>query len=282
VAVVGIPVSILKGLVALAVLVMLAMAGTMLWVLRDLPIDDAITKGRDLAIALEAADGKPLGRVGRLKLSDASREEFPKQLVLSPPAQLSAPASSEEPPQQALSLRGSEEQRTNSPPAQLNAPTSSEEPPQQAPSLRGSDEQRTNSPPAQLNAPTSSEEPPQQALSLRGSEEQRTNLPPAQLNAPASSEEPPQQALCDYRACAPKYQSFSAADCTYQPYGGGPRRLCEKTTSSARIVSASEGTGQPKQGMCNYDACAQIYSSFRREDCTYQPYDGGPRRLCQR
>ena len=220
VAVVGIPVSIRKGLVALAVLVMLAMAGTMLWVLRDLPIDDAITKGRDRAIALEAADGKPLGRVGRLKLSDASREEFPKQLVLSPPAQLSAPASSEEPPQQALSLRGSEEQRTNS--------------------------------------------------------------PPAQLNAPASSEEPPQQALCDYRACAPKYQSFRAADCTYQPYGGGPRRLCEKTTSSARIVSASEGTGQPKQGMCNYDACTQIYSSFRREDCTYQPYDGGPRRLCQR
>src|SRR5215472_6160668 len=59
VAVVGIPVSILKRLVALAVLVMLAMAGTMLWVLRDLPLDDAITKGMDRAIALEAADRKP-------------------------------------------------------------------------------------------------------------------------------------------------------------------------------------------------------------------------------
>ena len=214
--------SILKGLVALAVLVMLTMAGTMLWVLRDLPLDDGITKGRDRAIVLEAADGKPLGRVGRLKLSDASREEFPKQLVLSPPAQLSAPASSEEPPQQALSLRGSEEQRTNSPPAQLNAPT--------------------------------------------------------------SSEEPPQQALCDYRACAAKYQSFSAADCTYQPHGGGTRRQCEKAATSARMVSAPpapEVAGQPRRGQCNYDACAKIYSSFRREDCTYQPYDGSPRRVCQ-
>jgi 1A family penicillin-binding protein len=123
------------------------------------------------------------------------------------------------------------------------------------------------------------------AASPRGSEEQRITAPPEQLNAPASSEEQPQQAQCDYRACAAKYQSFSAADCTYQPYGGGARRLCEKSASSARMVSlpvASEGTGQPKQGQCNYDACAQTYSSFRREDCTYQPYDGGPRRICQR
>jgi membrane peptidoglycan carboxypeptidase len=54
----------------------------MLWVLRDLPLDNAIAKGSDRAIALEAADGKPLGRVGPLKISDASREEFLRQLVL--------------------------------------------------------------------------------------------------------------------------------------------------------------------------------------------------------
>jgi hypothetical protein len=92
-----------------------------------------------------------------------------------------------------------------------------------------------------------------------------------------------QQAQCDYRACAAKYQSFSAADCTYQPHGGGTRRQCEKAATSARMVSAPppEVAGQPGQGQCNYDACAKIYSSFRREDCTYQPYDGSPRRVCQ-
>lgn len=33
---------------------------------------------------------------------------------------------------------------------------------------------------------------------------------------------------CDARACAITYRSFRAADCTYQPYTGGPRRICEQ------------------------------------------------------
>ena len=40
-------------------------------------------------------------------------------------------------------------------------------------------------------------------------------------------------ARCDYRACATKYQSFDAANCTYQPYVGGPRQRCEKGTPPA-------------------------------------------------
>ena len=43
----------------------------------------------------------------------------------------------------------------------------------------------------------------------------------------------------------------------------------------------TEEAGQSRP-QCNYEACTRTYSSFRREDCTYQPYDGGPRRLCQR
>jgi len=34
---------------------------------------------------------------------------------------------------------------------------------------------------------------------------------------------------CDFRACSNKYQSFAAADCSYQPYGGGPRQQCAPT-----------------------------------------------------
>jgi penicillin-binding protein 1A len=33
---------------------------------------------------------------------------------------------------------------------------------------------------------------------------------------------------------------------------------------------------------CNLDLCAGMYRSFRAADCTYQPYDGGPRRICER
>jgi hypothetical protein len=34
---------------------------------------------------------------------------------------------------------------------------------------------------------------------------------------------------CDILACAGAYRSFRANDCTYQPFDGGPRRLCEKS-----------------------------------------------------
>ena len=55
----------------------------------------------------------------------------------------------------------------------------------------------------------------------------------------AAPEPPPQtEQRCDYRACAHKYQSFNAADCSYQPYGGGPRQQCEPTEETA-VVSPS-------------------------------------------
>lgn len=38
---------------------------------------------------------------------------------------------------------------------------------------------------------------------------------------------------CDVAACAASYNSFRAADCTYQPFDG-PRRICEKASSTQR------------------------------------------------
>jgi penicillin-binding protein 1A len=35
-------------------------------------------------------------------------------------------------------------------------------------------------------------------------------------------------------------------------------------------------------GSCNIPVCQQFYRSFRASDCTFQPYDGGPRRYCDR
>jgi penicillin-binding protein 1A len=46
-----------------------------------------------------------------------------------------------------------------------------------------------------------------------------------------NSEEPqssPNKAQCDVDVCANRYESFDPADCTYQPLGGGSRRVCDR------------------------------------------------------
>jgi membrane peptidoglycan carboxypeptidase len=181
----------------------------------------------------------------------------------------------------------------------------------------------------------------------------------ADAAAGAGSSAPPGADACDYQACSSFYHSFRASDCTYQPYDGGPRQLCEKGNhpstspqqvsqgsgdhsspppqrvsqgsgdhSSAPPQQMSQGSGdhssaapqQVSQGSgdhsspppqrvsqgsgdhsstapqqvagvadepgshpgCNVDVCTRTYSSFRASDCTYQPYDGGPRQLCKK
>jgi penicillin-binding protein 1A len=49
-----------------------------------------------------------------------------------------------------------------------------------------------------------------------------------QAGTEGSSAEPPSTGTCDIQACSSFYHSFHESDCTYQPYGGGPRQLCEK------------------------------------------------------
>jgi hypothetical protein len=44
---------------------------------------------------------------------------------------------------------------------------------------------------------------------------------------------------CDILACAGTYRSFRANDCTYQPFDGGARRLCEKSAGQ-RLVREGE------------------------------------------
>jgi hypothetical protein len=42
------------------------------------------------------------------------------------------------------------------------------------------------------------------------------------------SDSPARSSQCDLSLCASTYRSFRALDCTYQPYTGGPRRICER------------------------------------------------------
>ena len=96
---------------------------------------------------------------------------------------------------------------------------------------------------------------------------------------PAIAAQPPEAGTCDYQACARTYQSFRASDCTYQPYGG-PRRVCEAGSPTAALVPPSATSGARPQ--CNIDLCSRRYSSFDAADCTYQPYGGGARQVCDR
>jgi hypothetical protein len=61
------------------------------------------------------------------------------------------------------------------------------------------------------------------ALRLPAAE--RTSV--AEDNSASAILDAPGRARCDLRACAKRYQSFDAGDCTYQAYGGCPRRECE-------------------------------------------------------
>jgi len=113
--------------------------------------------------------------------------------------------------------------------------------------------------------------------------------------APKEAKPAPKEAIqaapsrqCNYRACAGRYQSFRVSDCTYQPYGSSERRVCD-TSGSQRTAefpfASSTRSAAPERsgrGLCNVDACSATYESFDPGSCTYQPYDGGPRRVCSK
>ncbi len=85
--------------------------------------------------------------------------------------------------------------------------------------------------------------------------------------------------------CA-RYHSFSASDCTYQPFDG-PRRLCtvgnppRQADAKPAGIQTSDARQPPASSSCNYQACGAAYHSFDAATCTYQPFEG-PRRLCEK
>ena len=100
----------------------------------------------------------------------------------------------------------------------------------------------------------------------------------AVADAVAAPSDGPATPACDVKACSTAYSSFRSSDCTYQPYSG-PRRLCEwrfdPSSSIPRIARAAAASGS-----CDADACGRRFRSFDSATCTYQPYGGGPRAIC--
>ena len=68
------------------------------------------------------------------------------------------------------------------------------------------------------------------------------------------------------------------------PFDPGPDAAMAGIPERRPSVAAGDvGAGSDVQGSgCNISVCARFYSSFNASTCTYQPYDGGPRRLCER
>lgn len=114
----------------------------------------------------------------------------------------------------------------------------------------------------------------------------------ASFPAPAAQTPPEGSAACDVQACASRYRSFRASDCTYQPYSG-ERRVCEagdsgiasaaldRNTRGETTASTNEAMNALAQARCNIDVCARRYRSFNAADCTYRPYGSSTRQTCE-
>jgi BA14K-like protein len=88
----------------------------------------------------------------------------------------------------------------------------------------------------------------------------------------------------DSDPCEQKYKSYRAADNSYQPFDGGPRRQCELAPPPASVatsqpaitpVAVADSTSEEHGSLC-----ATKYSSYNAADDTYQPFGGGSRKPC--
>ncbi|MFD1747494.1 BA14K family protein [Rhizobium helianthi] len=89
-------------------------------------------------------------------------------------------------------------------------------------------------------------------------------------------------------ACSARYRSYRAEDNTYQPYGGGGRRLCELRNDVPTMESAQAGSApKPMSASTMSDEtagtdalfaherwCQARYASYDPATDTYQPFTG--------
>jgi hypothetical protein len=235
-----------------------------------------------MGVLLMVAGGPEFGdRLGALEESEGSLAS--EQAAASPPAAVAAPNSAE---------------ATLPPPRPVAAPNSAEATlPPVEPVWRERTEQDAAT--ASITAPPTAIDAIVSWWRQRGElgnatrnpvlPAQHRRLPDALTSQPNDQAVPgasqrPDLGFCDYQACSSFYHSFRASDCTYQPYSGGPRQLCEKGKVPSN--EADPTFGMPPNGpapvRCNIGVCARFYMSFNSSDCTYQPHYGGPRQLCDK
>jgi hypothetical protein len=90
--------------------------------------------------------------------------------------------------------------------------------------------------------------------------------------------------VSDNSLCQQRYRSYRASDNTYQPYTGGPRRVCELGSKATTATAAQEtkvSSAVASSSLSDHQAwCQARYSSYNPLDDSYQPFGGGSRRTC--
>jgi hypothetical protein len=281
-----------------------ALSAAMLWVIFGSPLEPGHSDPGGPGLRAEATnDTSPSGK-GVVNAAEPPRPEAgPMAEATIPPAPPSASAAGQQKPTE--ETKAEAQAGSNQPqPAQTAAqPTPSQPQPAQT-AMQPTPGQHQ---PAQTaTQPTSSQPqpvqtatqpvptPPQpvQTAAQSGSNQPQTETPDraagaAQLQASGTDQRAGTQ--CSVNLCAATYKSFDAADCTYQPYGGGPRSICELGAQSAAVrpqssaVQPTAKSAEPDGAgpQCSRTLCAATYRSFNAADCTYQPQGGGQRAICK-
>ena len=88
----------------------------------------------------------------------------------------------------------------------------------------------------------------------------------AQATGPLDQSAPPAATAtggtCDIPVCERYYHSFRVDDCTYQPYGGGPRRYCDRGTGEVASGTANSPREDRRTGPL-YDLFGPLFGPGR-------------------
>jgi hypothetical protein len=284
-----------------------ALAAVVLWVFFGFPPEPQRSDAATHRSQLEVRKGESVGSVGPLQVTGASRQDIgrepeaqgrPEAKVTSP--SIAFPGTS--PPAQSAGIGGPSAERSSRASNCTDQPTDG---------LRRLCEAGSSSPDVAEPKRATKERQTETGAGADHPQLARTELPdrrPAarqqEISTTLTDLHP--RAQCNVALCATTYASFHAADCTYQPHGGGPRSLCELSTRSAEVPQMSRAAIDPRSeakhtqvaespdevpksatparagAQCNVALCATTYASFHAADCTYQPHGGGPRSLCER
>jgi hypothetical protein len=286
-----------------------ALSAVTLWVLFGSPLEprrsDAGTPGLSFeARKGQSLKGESLGRIGPLKAGDASRQDLAREAGEQGRSGSSSADAAEQKAAKETQTEagaGADQPQLLQTEPQDRRPAAGQQESSRA-QQEGSRAQQESSRAQQESSRAQQESSRAQQESSRAQQESSR----AQQESSRTLTDSRPRMQCNVDLCAARYASFHAADCTYQPHGGGPRGICElgarsadarPQTSRAATDSSSEAKDTrvverapevPKStiparpaGQCNVDVCAATYASFHAADCTYQPHGGGPRSICQ-
>jgi len=102
---------------------------------------------------------------------------------------------------------------------------------------------------------------------------------PQQPQAPTGQSQPqalPVQSQAQQPQAKPQPETTGMATRTEDP----TPPPAAPTRASVQQASAAPPEASASNNRCDVQTCASAYRSFRASDCTYQPFDGGERRLC--